>query len=86
LLRISANSGAAILRLNLAARAPIHALQLIGESDARRIAGDRHFERIVFDPGRRGTTDHEPGLAIVARGAEHDGRTMSGLFVAGLRV
>jgi hypothetical protein len=67
-------------------RPPIKALHLIGEHDAGWRPRQGHFERIPLDLCRHRATNHQPDPAIVSRGAEHDGRLVSGLLVLGLRV
>src|SRR5271168_4913398 len=63
---------------------PIKALHLIGERNARRRPREGHFERIALDPCCHRATDQQPDATIVSRGAEHDGRPVSGLLVPGL--
>ena len=51
------------------ARAPVEALDLIGENRSRRSFRDDDFKRVALELRGHGATDHHTGLAVIAGGA-----------------
>ena len=53
---------------------PIEALDLIGQDNIHRRARDKNLERIVFDPCRRGTAEHQARVVVIRRRAQRQSR------------
>lgn len=71
-----------------AARAPVQALDLIGEDDALNgeVGRKRDLERISLGSTRDRAEQPEPDLPVVGPGRDDDGGPTTGLLVARLRV
>ena len=67
---------------------PIQVFDLVCQSNSGYgwIVFDSDFERVAFDLIRDRAKQCESGFAVVCSGREHKCRTMTGLFMPGLRI
>lgn len=66
--------------------APIKATDLIGQHDTGWASCKWHLKRIPLDLRRHWTTNNHPSFFVVDRRAENNGRSVSSLLAARLRI